>query len=127
LEDTLRIAPDRFERQLRERLVTVPVQIAERTSPEGVENLPDRDLLTGLFNRVGFETELSKEVRVARDVPNVRDRASARVDELNRIHRALDVQFLTLPTHDAEAGAAKVGVKKAEGAPRLNPIAQVRI
>jgi diguanylate cyclase (GGDEF)-like protein len=65
LEDALRGAPDRFEKQLRERMGAVPIEIAQRH--EGLDDLPDRDSLTGLFNRRGFETELAKEVRAARD------------------------------------------------------------
>lgn len=69
LEDALRGAPDRFEQQLRERLGSEPGEpAAGRRIEDRREDLTDRDLLTGLFNRDAFERELSREIRrAARD------------------------------------------------------------
>src|SRR5438093_736603 len=66
LKNAMQVASDYFQHQLRERLGAMPVEIA------------DRDLLTGLFRM------------------NLRERASARVDHLHRIHKALEAERLVL-------------------------------
>ncbi len=64
LAAALRVAPDRFEQQLRERLASEDAT-SERAAPDRFEDLADRDLLTGLYNRGTFERELANEIRRA--------------------------------------------------------------